>query len=180
MKKIVSLFVFSVLVVVATPVYAVDTLNIPTSLAISGGGIHVVSDPASLVFAPVTLTGTPQVTNATLNKLTILDASGSGSGWHVSVSATPLTDGVNTFPINSMSIDDPSGISTASSSPSPTLSTGGVIDNGAVTLASAAIGEGMGEYDIEFGADSLNLAVGSTAVVGSYTGTMTVTVSTGP
>jgi hypothetical protein len=114
-----------------------------------------------------------------MNNFTVTDATGSGAGWHVTVQATQFDNGSgDTFPQGSLSMDEP-GVAGAD----PPSMTGGPYDidvAGAVTIASAIAGDGMGAYNFTPGASGLTVTIPATALVDTYTSTVTVDLISGP
>ena len=61
------------------------TSNDNTTFAVTAGSLSFSSAPAMPALSGVTLTGAAQTTNTTMTNLTVDDATGSGSGWNVTV-----------------------------------------------------------------------------------------------
>lgn len=176
------------------------------TVGIESGGLSITAPPVTTDFGNVTLTSGVVKPTAALGTLSVVDATGSGSGYKVNVSASQFTEvtpgggysGATTakfLPLSSLKIAVPSAISATggTSSPVPTASIAAltVIDSGApVKLFSAAINEGMGSYDVTFPVASLELTVDiATAQVDStnyvgvptpYSSTITWSIVTGP
>src|SRR5579863_10771968 len=70
-----------------------------------GGGNLTESGPTSVSAAPVTLTGDDQTTTYALG-ITVTDATGSGTGWNLTISSTQFTgtNNTNTLPADASSI----------------------------------------------------------------------------
>ncbi|SET27175.1 WxL domain surface cell wall-binding [Oceanobacillus limi] len=137
-------------------------------------------------FTAVVLDGRTQETFADINDFTITDATGSGAGWNVIMSATQFTDPntQRTLPAGSLSVKAPNLIANEGSGSTPAddiIKTGGLIDDGAgTTILSAGTDEGMGSYTTSFDPDALTLNVPGGAYTGTYTSTVTVTINSGP
>lgn len=167
-------------------------------------GTRDIEAPASTVFGNVTLDGTTKITTANPGKLVVSDNTGSGEGYKVSVQATPMREvapaggfaagtAAKTLPAGSLSLSN-SGATISpkgTTSPSPTwLGSNFVIDNGAVNILSAAVGQGMGIYDVTFGATALSLVLNPQTTFTDpknypsgatpYQSTITYTITTGP
>src|SRR4051812_1380459 len=56
-----------------------------TQFSVTAGSLSFSSAPALPTLGTVTLTGTPRTTNSTMTDFAIADATGSGSGWNVTV-----------------------------------------------------------------------------------------------
>jgi hypothetical protein len=140
--------------------------------------------PAFGAFTGITLNGSPQVTSANLAPYIVTDATGSGSGWNVTIQLSQLTNGGHTLPLDS--VHTTAGIVKAdpgTTSPVPTMSALTGAANGAdhatpQKLASAAASEGMGVYLIS--PKPFVLTVPANAYVGTYTSTVTVAINSGP
>ena len=65
---------------------AAETREDHTSFAVTAGSLSFVEAPALPTLSAVTLTGEAQTTDTTMTNFKVRDATGSGSGWHVSVS----------------------------------------------------------------------------------------------
>ena len=157
--------------------------------------------PTVTDFAGVTLNGNPQLTSATIVPFTIIDASGSGSGWHVTLTLPSLDNGV----YNALTNADCSGGSThtldatGASMNAPVVTTGtsdtllGTVqgyDNGDFTTAkvivdtghrnNALVGadEGMGTYLVS--PQILKLVVPSNTYAGNYCTTATIAITNTP
>ncbi|HYP21261.1 MAG TPA: WxL domain-containing protein, partial [Chloroflexia bacterium] len=116
------------------------------------------------------------------------DARGNGNCWHVTASASQfaewsgsayVTNG-KTLAAGSLELSEPSATANGTDSPAPTVSSGPyTIDSGSgVSVASAAVDEGMGKYD--FGATSLTLSIPADAYARTYKSTVTISVTTAP
>lgn len=97
---------------------------------------------------------------------TVKDLTGNQLGYRVDVSATPFTDGKNILPKGTLSLKPVSAIEKVgtgtSTAPVSSLSSNQIIDNGKVTLVSAATGTGMGVYNLTFPDNALSIAVDPT------------------
>jgi hypothetical protein len=136
-----------------------------------------ISGPAIADFSGVTLDGTAQTTNAVMNPFIVTDSRGTGSGWHITVQATQFAqhDGTiyvalgKTLPLSSLTMPEP----TVSGDPAPPTITAGpyIIDSGsAVTIASAASGDGMGAYTFTSGVGGLELSISANGVYANEVG----------
>lgn len=167
-------------------------------------GTRAIEAPTSTTFADVTLDGTSKTTTANPGKLVVSDNTGSGEGYKVSVQATPMREvapsggfvagtTAKTLPVGSLSLSNSGATITpkGTTSPSPTwLGSNFVIDNGAVNILSAAVGQGMGIYDVQFGSSALSLVLNPSTTFTDpknypsgatpYSTTITYTITTGP
>lgn len=139
------------------------------------GGVRDVSATSSTAFNSVNLDGSVQKTNADPGTLSIKDASGTGEGYRITVSATQFKTvtpsngfasgtSARTLPKGSLLLKNTGATinavgGTTSQKPNWTGSSW-VIDSGSpVTILSANKDTGMGKYDIVFGSDNLELTL---------------------
>lgn len=61
------------------------TSNDQTQFSVTGGSLSFSSAPALPTLTAITLNGQAQTTNTTMTNFTVLDATGSGAGWNVTV-----------------------------------------------------------------------------------------------
>src|SRR4051812_20424344 len=59
--------------------------NDQTQFSVTGGSLSFSSAPAIPTLTAITLNGQAQVTNTTMTNFAVQDATGSGSGWNVTV-----------------------------------------------------------------------------------------------
>jgi len=166
-----------------------------TSFSITAGTLSFFGTPAMPTLSSVTLKGEAQTTNTTMTNFGVTDATGSGSGWNVSIAgqsgagksavfkqycskATCGSDsegyvtGGATLPADSLTLNS-TGASFAaekgSTGTAPTLQCSGAcnVDTASASkLASAASGAGMGTYKTTgFSSSSLALSTPSTLKV---------------
>jgi hypothetical protein len=152
------------------------TQNDQTQFSVTGGSLSFSAAPAMPTLTAITLNGQAQTTNTTMTNFTVQDATGSGSGWNVTVNgnsnalkspvfkqycpnATCGTDsgpgyvaGGQTLAANSLTLGSTGASFTAqngSSGTGPTLQCGSAcnVDSAsAVKIASAATSAGMGTW----------------------------------
>jgi hypothetical protein len=185
---------------VAALLAALGVAAIPAEAAFADTGVTVnagslsMTTPTVANFNGVTLNGAAQDTTASMGTFSVTDATGGGSGWHVTAQATQLAEwdatlnagaggyvsGGKTLPSSSLSVSAPSVAANGTTSAAPTVGTGPfTIDGGsAVTVATAAANTGMGTYD--FGTSTLTLSVPASAYAKEYRSAVTVSAVTGP
>jgi hypothetical protein len=177
-----------------------------TNLTVTGGTLTMTpSAPTVGNFAGVTLNGTIQDTTATLQDLTVNDATGSGSGWHLTASATQfkewdtdLNSGAGGYVEGGHDLDAGSlampvleaaeVVPTDSTAPAMLSSASAFDGVGAITLANAITDRGMGEYlvDDDGANDGITLTLTVEPDTYAATGThkyrsdVTITLSSGP
>ncbi|HYB25512.1 MAG TPA: WxL domain-containing protein [Solirubrobacteraceae bacterium] len=152
------------------------TSNDQTQFSVTGGSLSFSAAPAMPTLTAITLNGQAQTTNTTMTNFTVQDATGSGSGWNVTVNgnsntgkspvfkqycpnATCGTDsgpgyitGGQTLSANSLTLASTGASFSAqngSTGTAPTLqcsSACNVDSASAVKIASAAVNAGMGTW----------------------------------
>jgi hypothetical protein len=159
-----------------------------TSVTIVGGDLAYTTPLSAGTFPQVKLNGLPQMVKANISKYVVTDARGNGQGWNLTVQASQFSDGNgNTLPSGSLRmVDVPT--------PLPGAPLGGVIpplpavplnpiDSGSpqrIVTADALPLSGMGEWSFTPTTGALVLTVPPDATPGTYTSTITTTLSTGP
>jgi hypothetical protein len=173
-------------------VAAAATQEDKTLFSVIAGSLSFSTAPAMPTLTSITLNGSAQTTNTTMTNFGVADATGSGSGWNVTVAGQSgaeksavfaqycpnATCGADTkgyvpsgatLPANSLTLSS-TGASFAAQSGStgtaPTLQCAvacNVDSASAVKIASAALSAGMGTWlTAAFGGSSLSLATPST------------------
>jgi hypothetical protein len=187
-----------------TPVPAGSTCTLSGTLTITAGTLTLTS-PSSLTWA-ATLTGANQTvvdTTAADQQFTVDDATGSGAGWHVTVSATTFTNGTHTLPNTGTLVNTGSATSvSATTAPTATCATGSTCTlptnstsypvaittaptaPTAVNVYDTAAATGLGQIVIG-GSTAANpvgwwVNVPASAFAGAYTSTVTVAVVSAP
>jgi hypothetical protein len=138
----------------------------------AGIGVNLPSAPtfnATLVGADQTVTYAPS--------LGIVDARGTGAGWHLSAAATALTDGTHTLAQQVTSVAQVCHAGDTCTVPSSSLSLPVTVGTVAANFYSAAIGFGLGRIDLT---PTVTVAIPGNAYAGSYTSTVTFAATTGP
>jgi len=129
------------------------------------------------------------------------DATGSGAGWHVTVSATTFTSGANTLP-NTGTLSTTGSITAIAAVTAPTAAcsvssactlptdtttypvaiTTAVSSPTAVNIYDTSINTGLGSITIGIGANPVGwwLAIPSATKAGTYTSTFTLQITTAP
>jgi hypothetical protein len=140
-------------------------------------------------------------TSASDEQYTVNDATGSGAGWHVTLSATTFTNGSHTFPnTGTFSVNGSLSSISATSAPSPTCTdscttptntttypvqiTTATSSPTASTIYDTSLNTGLGQVVI--GGSTATYPIGwwlvapASAYSGSYTSTVTVELISGP
>jgi hypothetical protein len=187
-------------------IFAATSGTTTATLGVQGGSLSITAPAVTTDFGNITLTTGSQVANASIGTLSVVDATGSGAGYKVMVQASQFTEvtpgggwaggtSAKTLPLSSLKLGVPSSVTAVggTTSPAPAVQIGAatVIDSGSqVKLLSAAVGNGMGSYDVAFAANALGLTVDvATAQVDPtnysgvptpYASTITWSIVTGP
>ena len=173
------------------------------NVGLNSGSLSLTAPLVSKSFDNLTLNGLSQQTYANLNNMTVADLTGTGSGWHVNVSASQFlekapdgtwdTEGTRlSLPRGSLKIAVPQSItpsSGGSTAPQLSISSSSVIDNGTVSLLSASLNTGKDQYAIAFPTNAFEMTIGPTVksdpinypgVATVYESIVTWTIVTGP
>jgi WxL domain surface cell wall-binding len=171
---------------VASPAYAQSD---PTSVTITGGTLAYTTPLTAGNFPNVTLDGTQKVVTANVNPYVVTDSRGGAAGWNLTVEATQFTSASSaTLPQGSLQmalpplptknvLDNPLGLPPTVQ---PTLN---AIDGGSaqkVVSAAAAPLVGAGAWTFTPLPSALTLSVPGVVTPGTYTSTITTTLSSGP
>jgi hypothetical protein len=187
-----------------TPVAAGSSCTLTGTLNVTAGTLTLTS-PSSLTWS-ATLNGTNQSvvdTTAVDQQYTVDDATGSGAGWHVTLSATTFTNGTHTLANTGTFVNTGSVTSiSATTGPTATCATGATCtlptnsttypvavttaasSPAAVTIYDTAAGTGLGQIVVG-GSTAANpvgwwLNVPANAYSGAYTSTVTLAVVSAP
>lgn len=163
---------------VGTSALAADTPQPHNAnLSITGGDLTL-TIPQISPFGEVKLEKNPKIVkSAFTDKFVVTDTRGTGDGWRLDVSATQFKEATpvggfagstsaNIFPVGSLSLSplaaiDRVGTGTGAK-PTSTMLTDRVIDDGVVTVSTAVVGTGMGEFDLTFNNSSLSVVIDPT------------------
>lgn len=161
----------------------------PVTITVASGGLTVtVIGGGSITFSNLTLDGTDQTVNPTsAPTIRMIDATGSNAGWNITFTATNFTSGSNTIANTNFSFNPSGGSLTRISGQSidntngPKEAGGGSQAlSGSVKAITTNAGYGKGKYDYTPTTGSFSLTVPATTLVGNYTSTLTITISSGP
>jgi hypothetical protein len=157
-----------------------------TSVTLTGGTLAMTA-PTFGNFPGAELTGSADGQSASVSDWGVNDPRGSGLGWQVSMSASALvdprtaddgTDDVTmTGAVLTVAAPDATPVDSSNASTAPTTA-GGNISTG-VNVAVAAANAGLGDWDLAQGATDLSLATPANARAGTYTSTITTTLTPG-
>ena len=156
------------------PAMAQDT----TTAVVTAGTLSITAAVPVDNFVGRNITGAAQTTTATMDPYTVSDLRGSGAGWHVTAVASQFTTAGGALAVGSLLSSAWTVESLATNSPDPTGMTAQVLDNGAKTIATAALEAGMGRYN--FSNNLFTLSLPADVKAGTYSSTVTVSVTTAP
>jgi len=130
-------------------------------------------------FAPVTLTGVEQLTSVSIDPFSVVDSTASGAGWNVSLTVSDLVNGASVIPASTMTMAAPTVAPTGGASMTGVVAhaTAGNLSSGE-KIVTAAVGEGDGTYLVS--PSILTVTIPADAVTGTYAGSATVAVVSGP
>ena len=130
-------------------------------------------------FSSVQLNGTPMLTSVSIDPFSVIDSTGSGSGWNVVLTISNLTLRGSVIPASSMAMAAP--VVTAAGGASMTgvaghATTGGL--SGGEKIVTADVGEGEGTYLVSPAV--LTVTVPPDAIAGTYVANASIAVVSGP
>src|SRR4051794_30219113 len=130
-------------------------------------------------FAPVTLTGVETITSVSIDPFSVVDSTGSGAGWNVTLTVTDLVNGTSVIPASSMTMPAPivAPADGASMTGVVAHATGGNLASGE-KIVTASAGNGEGAYLVS--PSLLTVTIPAGAVAGTYGGSATLSVVSGP
>jgi hypothetical protein len=176
-KRAVVLGVVAALGLVGTAQAATDD----TSVTLTGGTIAL-APPTFGDFPGAILDGSADSQSASVSGWGVNDPRGTRLGWQVSMAASPLSTGGGTPIIMTgavVTVAEPvaTPVDPTNESTAPTT-LGGDISAG-VNVATAAVDAGLGDWALAQGATDLSLATPANARAGTYTSTITTTLTPG-
>jgi hypothetical protein len=148
-------------------------------LATRAGALSITSKGIS--FPDTTLTGIDQIIEGNTTAWQV-DAQGEDNGWQVVVSSSDFVSGEsNTIPVTNFKIrlldSNITWLSGDIVGPSSTQATFIPLNDTGVKIASAAIGNGNGEYTL---LPNFQLTIPAETMIGIYTATLVVSANSGP
>lgn len=177
MKQQIAAFTLaaSLLVATAVPAMAAETDG---SLTLNGGTRTIT--PTTITMTTTGLTGMEQTIAGSTTPWSVVDATGLGDGWNVTVAATEFAEvgtPANTIPLTGFSIrllDENIELVDGNTVPISSQIGYAALSATALPIAVAAVEEGMGSFTIE---PEFTLVVPAATYAGDYDSTVTVTVS---
>ena len=135
---------------------------------------------AAVTFPAVTLDGTAQTVSGSTSAWRV-DASGETGGWNLTVASTDFTAASKTIAVSNFTTrllnSDIVVVSGDPTGPASTQTTFTSLSGTPLKIASAAVGDGDGVYDLTPG---FELIVPAETYTGNYSATLTVDVVVGP
>lgn len=162
------------MVAVAATVLAASAVPAGAGTLDFGAGAPTIS-----AFSGVTLHGTPQLTSLTVSPFSVVDATASGAGWHVSFTVPDLVNGGSVIPASTMTMAAPTVTPSGGADPTNVVghaSTGNFATGESIVTASAGFGDGT--YLIS--PEPVFLTVPVTARAGVYVSAATMSIVSGP
>lgn len=151
------------------------------------GGLDLITSPVvNGGFGEIELEADPKTHYTGFeDDFTVKDLRGTHEGWKLTVEASQFDSGDYRLPKGSLTLDSVANIERvgegSSAMPVVELNRTTIIDDGAIEVASAEEGTGMGVFNISFNEDALGLTIDSTtAKVGNYNSTLTWTLHATP
>src|SRR4051812_47678666 len=130
-------------------------------------------------FAPVTLTGVEQLTSVSIDPFSVVDDTASGAGWNVSLTVSDLVNGASVIPSSTMTMAAPLVASANGASMTGVVAhpTAGNLASGE-KIVTASAGNGDGTYLVS--PSILTVTIPAGALAGTYGGSATLSVVSGP
>lgn len=190
LRKFALVLAAGMLVVAPQAVFAATTDNVQTTVTVVEPALDIDITSASLDF------GASRTSNATYSStglnVTVTDSATdlqTTTGWNVTAQASALTSGGNSISADNVKFVKAGGMTptdsggTQAQNASPILP-GGLaaevnLDTAQKIVTSSAVNQSKGSFDLAFANDSFKLFVPGATPAGTYTGTLTMTISRG-
>lgn len=147
---------------------------VPATISVTAGGLTNTT-ALSIAFPGITLNGTDQTVAVASTGWNAKDARGTGAGWNVTLTSTPFT-GAGTIAVANFKTQ----LLAANISPAGPLSqvlSFQPLSGAALKLLNATGAAGMGSFNY---APDFQLTVPASAIAGSYSANVTVSINSGP
>jgi len=149
------------------------------SIEVLGGTLFV--ETTAVDMGVLTLTGHSQLIETAADHWHAGDATGTGNGWNLTIASSEFVSGANSIPVdgtdNFKVMIDHIMIEDGNAAPASTVATYQPMGAIPLTVLSAGVGEGMGEYHFE---PELSLNVPAETYAGDYEALLTVSINSGP
>ena len=155
--------------------------NVTTTGGVKAGPLTLTNAPTMSL--TTTLDGSDLVVTGSLGDSTVIDATGSGAGWRLTIAGTTFKNAAGkALPSDALTISGVTVVKNSGKAPTNTTSypvTVPTADSAppAVKFAAAAADSGMGKFTVT---PSIALAVPADAYAGDYGSTLTISIVAGP
>ena len=155
--------------------------NVTTTGGVKAGPLTLTNAPT--LSLSTTLDGSNLVVTGSLGESTVIDATGSGAGWRLTIAGTTFKNAAGkTLPSDALTITGVTVVKNSGKAPTNTTSYPVTVPTAAsapaaVKFASAAADSGMGKFTIT---PAIALAVPADAYAGDYASTLTISIVAGP
>jgi hypothetical protein len=167
-------------IVIATAAPAAANLHIDDG---NGGSSPLISD-----FGDVTLNGSAQLASATIAPFTVIDDSGSGLGWNLSLQVPDFQNGTGvgcatgstaSIAANTLTMDAPTVVPADNSTTMDGVTAEAFVDfTSPQKIVIADVNEGAGTYSVSL--QPMRVTVPSDTLAGDYCTEVTLALSSGP
>jgi hypothetical protein len=151
--------------------------SMTSTATVSAGSLS--ANTASAPSTSVTLDGTDKTASLPV-AVSVVDATGSGSGWNVTEAATTFVSGTHSFAAPTATTTSSACATGGNSCTNATNSITGypiTLSTSATKIFNAALNTGMGKLDLTSG---IAVAIPGNAFAGTYTSTVTISIVSGP
>lgn len=157
------------------------SIDAEATATVQGGSLSIQDNVGIAPFESILLDGSTQTETTSVDPFSVIDATGTGSGWNLNVKADPLTSEGGSLPAGSLRISGTSVTAQEGSSEANkiTIGAGNIDSTEGVKLLTASAGEGMGTFNIADTDLTLNIQP-KDAMAGTYSSTVTFNLVTGP
>lgn len=190
LRKFALVLAAGMLVVAPQAVFAATTDNVQTTVTVVEPALDIDLEAGPLSF------GTSRTSDATYDSdgltVTVTDSATdtqTTTGWNVTAQASALTSGANSISADNvkfnkdgvMTVTDTGGAQTQNASPiiNGALAASVNLDAAQKLVTSSAVNQSKGSFQLAFANDSFKLFVPGATPAGTYTGTLTMTISRG-
>jgi hypothetical protein len=140
------------------------------------GTAGIALDPGSAPTFTSTLSGSDQTVTYQPG-LTVTDARGTGAGWHLTVSATNLTDGTHTLNQAVSAVAQACASGSTCTLPTSSVSLPVAVGSTGTSFYSSAAAAGLGKLNVN---PTVSVAIPGNAYAGTYNSTVTFAAVAGP
>jgi hypothetical protein len=155
--------------------------NVTTTGGVKAGPLTLTTAPS--VSMTTTLDGSDLIVTGNLGESTVVDATGSGAGWRLTIAGSTFKNAAGkALPADALTISGVTVVKNSGKSPTNTTSYPVTVPTAdtappAVKFAGAAADSGMGKFTVT---PAIALAVPADAYAGDYASTLTISIVSGP